>query len=154
VVGDGSEDEGSKHETSNMKKLFLAAVLVLPLLAVPARADGWCCPMHAEGGINANFSISAGRACGGVYQLAPWYNYWPLEAHFVTPAPTGYPFWPPPQAPMLAPNPLLPAPQPKPDGKTNAGPEVKPVGYSSPSYQSYPPTIIYGQAPSYWYSRP
>ena len=29
-----------------------------------------------------------------VFQAAPWYLYWPLEAHFGPPAPTGYPFWP------------------------------------------------------------
>jgi hypothetical protein len=27
-------------------------------------------------------------------QLGPWYLYWPLEAHFVRPAPPAYPFWP------------------------------------------------------------
>src|SRR5437879_201097 len=36
-------------------------------------------------------------------QLGPWYLYWPMERHFVAPAPTGYPFWPPRQGlPNLA----------------------------------------------------
>src|SRR5262249_15110670 len=30
-------------------------------------------------------------------QAGPWYLYWPLEGHFVAPAPTGYPYWPNPQ---------------------------------------------------------
>jgi hypothetical protein len=133
-----------------MKKFFLAAMLVLPLLAAPARADGCLFPFHVEGGVNANFRINCGSNYGGGYQLGPWYHYWPLEAHFVTPAPTGFPYWPPPQALMPPPNPVLPPPQPKP----NPGPDVKPVGYYYAPYQTYQPSIRYGPAPSYWYSNP
>ena len=34
-----------------------------------------------------------GHGCGRP-TLGPWYLYWPQDAHFQTPAPTGYPFWP------------------------------------------------------------
>jgi hypothetical protein len=99
-----------------MKKLILAGLLVLPLLALPSRAQAWGC--H--------------RAfCG------PWYVYWPMEANFAVPAPTGYPYWPSPMAisgmgqggaPVYTP----PAPTPL------QGPALKPAGY-------------YPQAPAYGY---
>ena len=130
-----------------MKKIYLAAVLALPFLATEARADGWIFPFRGNVGVNIHWNIQCGNRGGvGGCQLGPWYNYWPLEAHFVTPAPTGYPYWPAPQLPV-APNPMLPPPQPK------AGPDVKPVGYSYYPYQTYQPSIQYGPAPSYWYSR-
>lgn len=44
-----------------------------------------CCPSGGYGG-------------GGV---APWYLYWPMDAHFQVPAPTNYPYWPPPMTPMM-----------------------------------------------------
>jgi hypothetical protein len=71
-----------------MKQLTLAVLLALGALALTqsqASADGLC----------VNYK-SAFRGCGGCchIQLGPWYLYWPHEAHFQTPAPTGYPFWP------------------------------------------------------------
>src|SRR5437868_6332776 len=126
-----------------MRKIYIAALLVLPAVAGTASAD--CC----GGGCNFGFGIPAmqfnmtarfrlgccppGGGPGGGAQLGPWYNYWPLEAHFITPAPTGYPYWPQPQS--LPPNPVLPPPQPDPR------PDVKPVGYNPyyypPAYYSY-----------------
>ncbi len=154
MVGAGSEDVGTEHEMDPMKKLFIAAVLVLPLTAMPARADGWCLPFRGNASINFQWNISGGAGAGShYYQLGPWYHYWPLEAHFVTPATTGYPYWPPPQA-LTPPPPVLPPPQPGPDGKPNPGPEVKPVGYYYSPYQTYPSSIRTGPAPSYWYSNP
>jgi hypothetical protein len=155
VVGDGSEDAGIETREYLMKKLFIAAVLVLPIVAMPARADGCILPFRGNASLTFQWNISGGAGAGShYYQLGPWYHYWPLEAHFVTPAPTGYPYWPPPQAPMPPANPLLPPPQPKPDVKPNAGPDVRPVGYYYSPYQTVPPTIRSGPAPSYWYSNP
>jgi hypothetical protein len=133
-----------------MKKVYLAALLAVPLLASTARADGCCWPIQVNCRLNWDFRLNCG-GCGpnGCAQLGPWYHYWPLDAHFITPAPTGYPYWPQPQA--LPPNPVLPPPVPDPK------PDVKPVGYSPYAYPysyQYPPSISYGPAPSYWYSRP
>lgn len=36
----------------------------------------------------------------GPFSVGPWYNYWPLEAHFQVPAVPQYPFW---GAPMTLP---------------------------------------------------
>ena len=71
---------------------------------------------------------------------APWYLYWPMNAHFQMPAPTGYPYWPAPQTIQPGFNPgayhgyNMPV-------DANA---VQPVGYQ-PGY--------YPQAPAYWYGR-
>ena len=92
-----------------MKKSFLAALLALPLAALSAHAEGCCGPYRVNAGVNFNFRISGpGDYYGG--QLGPWYLYWPMEAHFQTPAPTGYPYWPspltlPPEAGVGAPAP-------------------------------------------------
>ena len=102
-----------------MKKLILASLLALPLLAMPSKAQAWwhCNPLF----------------CG------PWYVYWPLEAQFTVPAPTGYPYWPSPLAisgavPGGAPVYTPPAPTPV------QNPAFKPTGY-------YPPAPAYGYQP-------
>jgi hypothetical protein len=96
-----------------MKRLLSLAVLGMALLAGPVRADG--CGCCGPGGFNLNLNL--GCKWGGCWKcgvLAPWYNYWPLEAHFQTPAHPQYPFWPLPQtmpngapvaAPLLSTNP-------------------------------------------------
>ena len=147
-----------------MRKIYIAALLVLPAVAGTASADcgncGGCCNFGfglpaVQFNMAARFRLGCcppGSGPGGGVQLGPWYNYWPLEAHFITPAPTGYPYWPQPQA--LPPNPVLPPPQPNP--KPGAAPDVKPASYSPyypPVYYGQP-GIYYGPAPSYWYSRP
>jgi hypothetical protein len=89
-----------------MKRYVLAvALLVLPLMATPARASGSI-------GFNFSFSpcfpfVNIGLLCGGCGPcggccgcgsggcgMGPWYSYWPLEAHFQTPAMPDYPYWP------------------------------------------------------------
>lgn len=130
-----------------MKKLC-AALVALPFLAAPALAGG------AGGGVlnfgfGANFTFfgnyagSCGGGCGpcgpggcgpggGPAQLGPWYMYWPMEAHFQTPAPTGYPYWP--------------AAQTLPNGAGAVNRDVAPAYYLQPaSYSS--------GVPSYWYGR-
>jgi hypothetical protein len=72
-----------------MRKRLGLALLVLPLLAVPARAHylpfGCYNPFKCQG---------CWDSCGCTF-FGPWYNYWPLEAHFQTPAMPAYPFWGP-----------------------------------------------------------
>jgi hypothetical protein len=75
-----------------MKRLFGVALLALPLLAGSLRAEGF--PFNVQASCSFCIKGSRGPRCP---QAGPWYLYWPLEAHFVAPAPTGYPYWPPPQ---------------------------------------------------------
>jgi hypothetical protein len=75
-----------------MKRIFGVALLALPLLTGSLHAEGW--PLNVQMSCNFCFKSSRGPASP---QAGPWYLYWPLEAHFVAPAPTGYPYWPPPQ---------------------------------------------------------
>ncbi|HTU92255.1 MAG TPA: hypothetical protein VMF69_19395 [Gemmataceae bacterium] len=74
-----------------MKKMFGVALLALPLAIGSVHASGW--PFNVQWG--GSFYMRGGN--GLMPQAGPWYLYWPLEAHFVAPAPTGYPYWPPPQ---------------------------------------------------------
>ena len=67
-----------------MKRLFGLTVLALILSAIPAQAA---------------FFKSVGN---GNMPVGPWYLYWPLEAHFQTPASPQYPYW---SAPMTLPYP-------------------------------------------------
>src|SRR5947209_5115941 len=84
-----------------MKRLLAAAALLgLPVLASPVQA-GCCC--FTVPGFKVNWCCHfqcCPCGCGQPGQAGPWYLYWPLEAHFQTPAPCSYPFWP---APMVLP---------------------------------------------------
>jgi hypothetical protein len=114
-----------------MKRLVLAALAALPLFVASARADGCgggCCFQPFRVTVGVNFSITP-EYPGAVGQCGPWYQYWPLEANFQTPAPTGYPYWPAPMA--LPPNAGLGAPAP--------------ANFQPASYQPG-----YGAAPYYW----
>jgi hypothetical protein len=146
-------------------KRFFGVALVALLCAAPARANffctGSCPPWKFEMGGNFYIRCYQGTAVGGV--LGPWYNYWPLEAHFNVPAPCAYPYWPPGQTlpngetaavpPVAgyvpppghdAPPPAPAVPPPAPPGALKPanfhGPAVQPVRYSAP-------------VPSYWYGR-
>jgi hypothetical protein len=131
-----------------MKKVFGTALLALPLLAVSAQAEGY--PFNVSAG--GSFYIKGGPGAAWP-QAGPWYLYWPLEAHFTAPAPTGYPYWP---APMGLPNQSFggPAVQPHytPPPPTTAPPQPAPPRSGlQPAY--YRPVSYYGPAPSYWYDR-
>ena len=91
------------------------AFLVLAGTALPARAGG---PVglgfdlrlggyiQASGWASGCCSPGCGPCGygggGGAAPLAPWYLYWPMNAHFQVPAPMAYPYWPAPQAPLGA----------------------------------------------------
>ena len=45
-----------------------------------------------------------------VFQAAPWYNYWPYDGHFLTPAPIGGAFYGPPLTGNFPVNPYFPGP--------------------------------------------
>lgn len=80
-----------------MSKRLALALLAVGLLTAPAAANG---PLGFTVGGSASFSFYiapyGGPGGGGAMpaQAGPWYLYWPMEAHFVAPAPTGYPYWP------------------------------------------------------------
>ncbi len=126
-----------------MKKLVLAALAALPLMAVSARAQcfgagGGSFRVGVNLGVNWSYGCGPGACCpggggcpGAVGQLGPWYQYWPMEAHFQTPAPTGYPYWP---APLTLP-PGAAYGEPAPANFLPAS--LQPSGYGAPP-------------PSYW----
>jgi hypothetical protein len=173
-----------------MRKFILAAVVALPLAALGqeramAGGGGDCCtPLYRiglsvglvfRGWCGCDYSCCKqsighchGGKCGGggcsFPGGGPWYGAWPYPAHFQTPAPTGYPYWP---APMTyhaaAPTPDIgngyAASQmgmPGMDGYGNAA-LAMPVGGN---YGGFPmnvaaiqPAGYYPQAPAYWYPR-
>jgi hypothetical protein len=139
-----------------MKKIFGAALLALPFLTVSAQAEGW--PFNVQAG--GSFYIKGGP--GALWpQAGPWYLYWPLESHFVAPAPTGYPYWPGPQVlpqqtiggpavpshpPAYTPQAIAPSSPPAPRAAPPAAPTLQPTSY-------YYPVSSTGPVPSYWYDR-
>jgi hypothetical protein len=152
-----------------MKKLFGIALLALPLVVGSVHAEGW--PFNVQAGGSFYIKGGPGPACP---QAGPWYLYWPLEAHFVAPAPTGYPYWPspmglpptafggpaclPPQA--VAPPaaavvpPIVTAPAPTTATPAPTVPTSQPAAPAAPRMPLPPylqPTSYIGQAPSYWY---
>src|SRR3954447_974251 len=88
-----------------MRKRFGVALLAVPLLALPAWAHNPfagcapCMPFKINTGFDFHFKYCGPNNAYGA-QLGPWYNYWPLEAHFQVPAMPCYPYWP---APMTLP---------------------------------------------------
>lgn len=76
-----------------MRRAVLAALAGLLAMAGQASANGF-----GPGQIDIRFKLDVrwfNPARAG--QAGPWYLYWPLEAHFITPAHPQYPYWPSPQ---------------------------------------------------------
>jgi hypothetical protein len=71
-----------------MKRLFALAALALVLQASLAQAQ-----LTISGGCRHPCNRSGNEPP----PLGPWYNYWPLEAHFQVPAMPEYPYYSPPQ---------------------------------------------------------
>jgi len=116
--------------------------------------------------------------CGGCGRgscgpAAPWYAYWPQDAHFQTPAPTGYPYWPSPMSPMMGGHASSYAPPPAmaygygygpppfamaygpsygPPAPAMALPMAPAMNYAAPPMVQ-PCSYFPNQAPSYWYGR-
>ncbi|MCS6852756.1 MAG: hypothetical protein NZ700_16485 [Gemmataceae bacterium] len=105
-----------------MRTILKAALWTLPvLLATPRPADaaGCCSPFNFGFDLTIKKWCSHACGCGPCFDnggcclgggpcpcyVAPWYLYWPMEAHFQAAAPTGFPFWP---APMMASGPTAP----------------------------------------------
>ncbi len=141
-----------------MKKLFWAAALALPLLALPTQARAWYI---------GNYQVDTGaKVWFNVYQYGkpiagPWYLYWPYEAHFMVAAPGVNPYFP---APMTLPPNFLqpPAPQGPPaapgyraPAPTPAGPQgyQAPAPSAVPTFTGYHPQFPQGpiRPQGYWY---
>lgn len=129
-----------------MKLRWTLVLFALGLLPLQAQAQH-CNPFHGCA-IDAKMAFwfhMGPKPNSAAMQLGPWYQYWPLEAHFQTPAPQAYPYWPvSPQAafpglPQGAPSglpqgapPGLPPFQPAASGPAQFhNPAVQPVGYQA-----------------------
>ncbi len=120
-----------------MKRMFGVAMLTLPLAVGSVHAEG-CWPFNVK--MSCNFSFQSNRGLAGP-NAGPGYMYWPLEAHFVAPAPTGYPYWPSPQVlpptsfggPAVPPPPAFVPPQPA---------VVAPRAAVAPPVATVPPTSV------------
>jgi hypothetical protein len=130
-----------------MKKILAALIVSVAFPAAACHAHDNGLSFGTSGTISYGFRIKvsgclhwnpcgcSGSSCCGSggggygYGAAPWYSYWPLEAHFQVPAPTGYPYWPSPMAPAY-----------------NNAPSQAPMPPAAHQQIGY-----YGPAPSYWY---
>lgn len=129
---------------SLIRKLVIAAAVAVALAATGSTATA---QVGCNGpGCNGPKYPTLGSALFGnkpalpTYQAAPWYLYWPYDAHFQTPAPVVGPWYGPPVAGNFPVNPYFPAPQygyygPIPGGRAPGGP--MPTGYG-PTPGTYP----------------
>src|SRR5262245_34166400 len=77
-----------------MKRLLVLAALAVALQASPASAQF----------IKLSGTPGSGKGSGNQPPpLGPWYNYWPLEAHFQVPAMPEYPYFSAPQTLPIGP---------------------------------------------------
>lgn len=108
-----------------MKLIRYFAVAVAGLAVASGTASAWgdkgCSSCgHAGFGHGSRGGLGAPPApstlFGGshkklpAFQAAPWYNYWPYDGHFLTPAPVGGAFYGPPQTGNFPVNPYFPGP--------------------------------------------
>lgn len=133
-----------------MKRIWIAVLAALPLLALPGPAHAWC-PCGAGtsappcSGSIFQFRISFCNYGCGCNIAGPWYSYWPYEAHFQAPPPIGgcYPYWPTATEGAAAGMPVTPG---------TPTPAVTPAPAPAPAPTTQP-AAYYGQPPAYWYQR-
>jgi hypothetical protein len=124
----------------SVRKIVFAAAVALGFAASESKAQAQCNgPMCNGQGRPSTLGQFLGK--GGqlpVYQAAPWYLYWPYDAHFQTPAPVQGAWYGPPncRAPM---NPYFPAPAAYGYGPPPAYGFPPPPGYGAPTYGPVPP---------------
>ena len=125
-----------------IRTLTTGALIALGLAATvsTARAEGWGFgpgPGRAPGtgspfGSAPQYpqfrtSLIGPRQPLPVFQASPWYQYWPYDAHFLTPAPVGGAFYGPAAPGNFPVNPYFPAGPSYPYGQMPGGPA--PYGY-------------------------
>jgi hypothetical protein len=95
-----------------MKTMIAAAVLTMVAADVASAAGGCQGPACQQPGAAAPqggfFSRLLGKQPMPAFQAAPWYLYYPYNAHFQTPAPIGGAFYAPPTANPYGANPFFP----------------------------------------------
>ena len=98
-----------------MKKLMLAAVAVVgvALTAAEASASGCSSPFCQGPGAQGGLGLFRKQPLPA-FQAAPWYLYWPYNAHFMTPSPLQGPYYAPPPVGGGMVNPYFPAQYPVP----------------------------------------
>jgi hypothetical protein len=89
-----------------MKKLILLAALGVVALSGTASAQNPFCQGRPGGGVG--FGLFHKQPVPA-FQAAPWYLYWPYDAHFMTPAPLNGAFAAPPYGGHGLVNPFFPA---------------------------------------------
>jgi hypothetical protein len=95
-----------------MNKWLLTLATLAGLAAGEAFADGMMGPKHAS-----PFSAHKGGSYNSygrqlpVFLAAPWYLYWPYDAHFMTPAPVYGAYYAPPMMGNYPVQPYFPIPQ-------------------------------------------
>lgn len=110
-----------------LRSFTIAAGVALALTATADLARAGDKPCHGCGtgghggllsGLGGNLGGNTPRTLFGghgghrnlpAFQAAPWYNYWPYDAHFLTPAPVTGAFYGPPMTGNFPVNPYFPA---------------------------------------------
>ena len=115
-----------------MRHWILAAAVAAVLgVATDVQAAGFGTPCKGPFCNHHRSPWLSGVGGGGqvlpVYQAAPWYLYWPYDAHFLTPAPVGGVFYPPPIPPNFPVQPYFPPPQWMPPVGAGVSPYPAPV---------------------------
>jgi hypothetical protein len=108
--------------------IALAAAGGLAATAGSVLADGKCRGPFCNQGAYPRFYTLCGKHNSGLpaFQAAPWYLYWPYDAHFLTPAPVTGAFYGPPTAGNFPVNPYFPGPA-YPTGQYPGGPAPLPA---------------------------
>lgn len=124
------------------RRIVFAAAVALGVAAAPSPAGAWDSGCKGPFCNNPRYPTLASFLFRGghgqqqlpVYQAAPWYQYWPYDGHFLTPAPVTAPFYAPPVGGNFPVNPYFPAPAgghygPIPGGPAPAGVPIAPGGF-------------------------
>ena len=122
-----------------MKKLFViaaAAVWASRVLASDASASGCASPFCGSQGDGWRPGGFFQKTPMPAFQAAPWYLYWPYNAHFQTPAPLTGPYYAPPYSGGALVNPYFPAQQVVPVAPRPAGASPRPAACPRTACQS------------------
>jgi len=112
--------------------VMVAVMAGLAAGADQARAAGPGCngPFCNQAGYPKNYTLAAclfgNKTPLPAFQAAPWYLYWPYDAHFLTPAPVTGAFYGPPTPGNFPVNPYFPAPNYGHFGPMPGGPFPRP----------------------------
>src|SRR5687768_15496718 len=102
--------QGPKPPGGTMKKLLIIAAVALGVgaSATEGLAAGGASPFCQNCGNNQR-GMFLFRSPMPAFQAAPWYLYWPYNAHFMTPSPLTGPYYAPPYSGGQLVNPYFPA---------------------------------------------